>query len=585
MFTAPFLTVKIKGYIMKKILSIILSAVMTFSVVGIAANAKENDDLSFAVASDIHYSAPEEELEKTNDSELYWHAIRRCEMENETGLIIDEFLNQCAESDDVEYVLISGDLANRGRSRSEDHLAVAQKLRDFEKKSGKEIYVINGNHDASNDQATTFERFKEIYAEFGYDHALTTRADDCSYTANLGKKYRLIALDTNHATKSTEDGMTAEKLKWVKEQAKLAKKDGRYPIVMMHHNLLDHLPIQRVLSRNFIVKFHFTTAELFADWGIKTVFTGHEHCLDATVYTSALGNRLYDFATTSLAMYPLEYRVIEYNDNEIKYETRSVDKIDYDALTAATKGYTDEQISAMKKDLRAFSKGYLKAGVQYRLELSLSPEKMGIDENAAYSKPIIYAVDKLIELLRMPLCGENSLQSIAKEYGIEIPDSDYETGWDLATDLVAWHYSGGEHFDMSSVEVTTLLRAFAAILRSDFAGVADDVLLKAVNNILGDMGYGPIADSLIKFCISKFGVYTKAEIFLVGIASPVLYKFAYDNDGVDDNNGTIEGYGTVNLKSNVTNIFKNLGSLSEKMVFYIQLVLSYLAKLNVIFLK
>ena len=72
--------------------------------------------------------------------------------------------------------------------------------------------MINGNHDASNDQATTFERFKEIYAEFGYDHALTTRDDDCSYTANLGKKYRLIALDTNHATKSTEDGMTAENL-------------------------------------------------------------------------------------------------------------------------------------------------------------------------------------------------------------------------------------------------------------------------------------------------------------------------------------------------------------------------------------
>ena len=113
MFTAPFLTVKIEGYIMKKILSIILSVVMTFSVVGIAANAKENVDLSFAVASDIHYSAPEAELEKTNDSELYWHAIRRCEMENETGLIIDEFFNQCAESDDVEYVLIYGNLADR----------------------------------------------------------------------------------------------------------------------------------------------------------------------------------------------------------------------------------------------------------------------------------------------------------------------------------------------------------------------------------------------------------------------------------------------------------------------------------------
>ena len=558
---------------------------MASSVLCVGVCAEEKNDLSFAVASDLHYSAPEEELEKTNDDPIFWHATRRCEMENETGLIIDEFLNQCAESDDVEYVLISGDLANRGRSRPEDHLVIAQKLRDFEKKSGKEVYVINGNHDASNDQATTLARFKEIYAEFGYDHALTTRADDCSYTADLGEKYRLIALDSNHETKSTEDGMTADRLKWVKEQAELAKEDGRYPIVMMHHNLLDHLPIQRVLSRNFIVKFHFTTAELFADWGIKTVFTGHEHCSDATVYTSAIGNKLYDFATTSLAMYPLEYRVVKYNDNEIKYETRSVDKIDYDALTATTKGYTDEQIAAMRADLRAFSKGYLKAGVQYRLELSLSPEKMGIDEESAYSKPIIYAVDKLISLLRMPLCGENSLQSIAKEYGIEIPDSDYKTGWDLATDLVAWHYSGGEHFDTDSVEVTTLLRAVATILRNDFAGIADDVLLKAANSFLGELGYGPIADSLTKYCISKFGVYTKAEIFLVAVASPILYKFACDNDGVDDNNGVIEAYGTVNFKTNVSNIVENLDSLSEKITFYLRLVMSYLAKLNVIFLK
>lgn len=570
---------------MKRTVSIIIAAGMIFSMLSIAVSAEDKTDLSFAIASDLHYSAPEAELEKTNDSELYWHATRRCEMENETGFIIDEFLDQCAESDDVDYVLISGDLANRGRTRPEDHLLIAQKLRDFEKKSGKEVYVINGNHDASNDQLTTLARFKEIYAEFGYDHALTTREDDCSYTANLGEKYRLIALDTNHEKKSTEDGMTAERLKWVKEQAELAKKDGRYPIVMMHHNLLDHLPIQRVLSRKFIVKFHFTTAELFADWGIKTVFTGHEHCSDATVYTSALGNKLYDFATTSLAMYPLEYRVIKYNDNEIKYETRSVDSIDYDALTATTKGYTDEQIAAMKKDLRAFSKGYLKAGVQYRLELSLSPEKMGLDESKAYTKPIIEAVNKLISLLRMPLCGENSLQSVAREYGIEIPDSDYETGWDLATDLVAWHYSGGEHFDLDSVEVTTLLRAVAAILRSDLAYVSDDVLLKVANSFLGELGYGPVADSLIKFCISKFGVYTKAEIFLVGIASPILYKFAYDNDGIDDNNGVIEGYGTVNFKSNVSNIFENLSSLSEKITYYIQLVMSYLVRLNISLLK
>lgn len=570
---------------MKKALSIILAAVIALSVLSVAAAASDKDDLRFALASDLHYSATEEVLEKTNDDPIFWYANRRCAMENESGWIIDEFLNQCAESDDVDFVLIAGDLANNGRTRPEDHYAVAEKLRAFEEKSGKQVYVINGNHDAGENQETNFTLFKRIYADFGYDQALTMREDDCSYTADLGSKYRLIALDSNHRTKSTEDGMTKEKLSWVKEQAELAKKDGRYPILMMHHNLLDHLPIQRVLSRNFIVKFHFTTAELFADWGIKTVFTGHEHCSDATVYTSALGNKIYDFTTTSLTMYPLEYRVMKFSDDEIRYEARSVDKIDSEALRSTVEGYTDDMINSMNADLAAYSKGFLKAGVQYRLERSLSAEKMGIDENAVYYDAVMYAVNKLRSLLSMPLCGENSLQAVAKEYGIDIPDSSYKSGWDLATDLVAWHYSGGEHFDMDSAEVQTLLKAVATILRNDFAGIADDVLLKAANSFLGELGYGPIADSLMKYCISKFGVYTKAEIFLVAIASPILYKFACDNDGVDDNNGVIEGYGTANFKSNVSNIFENLNNLSEKITFYLQLVLSYLARLNAVFLK
>lgn len=563
---------------MKKIISVLVSVLLTLSAFSALAYAADKDELKVAVASDLHYCAPEAELERTNDDPIVWYANRRCAMENESGFIIDEFLNQCAESDDVDYVLIPGDLADSGRRLPEDHYAMAEKLRKFEESSGKEVYVINGNHDAADDSNTTLALFKEIYADFGYDHALTTREDDCSYTADLGDKYRLIALDSNHPTKSTEDGMTTEKMSWVKEQAELAKQDGRYPIVMMHHNLLDHLPVQRLLSRNFIVKFHFTTAELFADWGIKMVFTGHEHCSDATVYTSALGNKIYDFTTTSLTMYPLEYRVLSFTDDEIKYESRSVDKIDCDALRASVDGYTDEMIAAMNTDLTAYSKAFLKAGVQYRLERSLSAEKMGIDEDAIYYETVMYAVNKLRSLLSMPLCGENSLQEIAAEYGIEIPDSDYKSGWDLATDLVAWHYSGGEHFDLNSVEVTTLLRAVAAILRNDLAGVADDVLLKAANSFLAELGYGPIADSLIKYCIAKCGVYSKAELFLVAIASPILYKFAYDNDGVDDNNGVIEGYGVSDVKTNLGNIADNIRSLTEKAVFYIQTVVTLLLR-------
>ena len=103
---------------------------------------------------------------------------------------------------------------------------------------------------------------------------------------------------------------------WVRKQAQQAKKDGRQPILMMHHNLLDHMPVQSIFSKDFIVQFHLSTADLFANWGIKLVFTGHEHCSDAATYTSTLGNVIYDFATTSLTMYPLQYRYFEITDNE-----------------------------------------------------------------------------------------------------------------------------------------------------------------------------------------------------------------------------------------------------------------------------
>lgn len=49
---------------MKKALSIILAAVIALSVLSVAAAASDKDDLCFAIASDLHYSATEKVLEK-----------------------------------------------------------------------------------------------------------------------------------------------------------------------------------------------------------------------------------------------------------------------------------------------------------------------------------------------------------------------------------------------------------------------------------------------------------------------------------------------------------------------------------------
>ena len=544
---------------MKKALSVLLSAVIlvTSLAIGFTAFAAE-DEMNFAVASDLHYNIPREELEKDIDDEIYWYANRRAAMEDESGLIIDEFLNQCAADEKCEFVLISGDLVDNGKMIHQEHIDVAAKFSKFEAETGKPIYVIPGNHDYGVDCETNIDDFVRVYADFGYNEALTVVEGTGSYTADLNEKYRLIALDSNDPTKSTEDGMSAEKLEWVHEQANQAKADGKYPILMMHHNLLDHLPLQRILSRNFIVRFHYTTATLFADWGIKLVFTGHEHCSDAAVYTSPMGNVIYDFATTSLTMYPLQYRYFTVTDDEIKYEAKTVDSIDTDALTATTAGFTQEHIDLMNAGLNDYAKGFLKAGVQYRLGKGFRMEEMGIEEDAFYYGLVETAVGGLVKILEDPLYGEGGIQELAAEYNLEIPDSEYKNGWDIVTELVSWHYAGSEPYDIYSRDITIFLRLVSLLLKDDLSAIADNVLLKGANELFSHFGTDSIIADITKLATSILGPVSAVEYFLLALVSPLICAFIADDDGVDDNNGAIPGYGTVNAQSRISNVFNNV---------------------------
>ncbi len=549
---------------MKKFTAILLTICLLFSLCAVSAGASEDNapDISYAVASDLHFNFPDEELEWFSEDPIYGYANRRAAMENESGLIIDEFLNQCANDDTIEFVLIAGDLADNGKGDYTEHVAVAEKLKAFEAKSGKSVYVIPGNHDICNpseDDDTDLERFMEIYADFGYDKALTRDLPYASYTADLGDKYRLIALDSNDPSKSTEDGMNEHKVQWVIDQAEKAAEEGRYPILMMHHNLLDHLPMQRLLSHDFIIRNHTITAERWANAGIRLVFSGHEHCSDATSHTSTSGNVIYDFATTSLTMYPLQYRYIEMSEENIIYEARTIDKIDTNALKAMVPDYSDEQLAEMNKGLNAFAKNFLKNGVEWRLERGFLDEQLGISPDDIYYDLVRDAIDALNGVLNMPLYGKGSAQELGAKYGIELPDSEYKDGWDLATELVSAHYAGSEHYPLSGRDVTLLMRLVSIVLKTELAMVDDMLLTQAataivsatlgtekyviVENYIFGIGYGPISPG---------------EYFLLSIVAPLLQSFAND-DNIDDNDGVLPGYGVNNQKENVKqNITLNL---------------------------
>ena len=168
---------------MKKFISLLLSLTLIFTCVAVGFSALAEDATTkFAVASDLHYVVPEEELEVIIENEpLFWFANRRAQLENESGFIIDEFLRQCAEDDDCEFVLIPGDLVNDGRIEVQQHIDVAAKLKKFEAETGKQVYVINGNHDnGAGENDFKYDDFIENYYEFGYKEALETVEDTCS---------------------------------------------------------------------------------------------------------------------------------------------------------------------------------------------------------------------------------------------------------------------------------------------------------------------------------------------------------------------------------------------------------------------
>ena len=565
---------------MKKLISIILSVAMLISVTGVAASAEYGDcDLSFAVASDLHINVDETELEWYSEDPIFGYANRRAAMEHESEFIIDEFLNQCANDDNIQFVLISGDLADNGRSIPEEHYTVAEKFAKFEKETGKQIYVIPGNHDFGNLGEyceVDLAKFKEIYADFGYNQALTLAEGHGSYTADLSERYRLIALDSNDPDKSTEDGVTEDRVEWVIEQAKKAYADNKYPILMMHHNLLDHLPMQRILSHNFIIRNHTATAEKWANAGIRLVFTGHEHCSDATSYTSAKGNLIYDFATTSLTMYPLQYRYIEMYDNEIRYEAKTVDKIDTDALTQKVPDYSQEQIDAMNAGLNAYAENFLKAGVQYRLELGFTDEKLGIKEGDIYYDLVRDVIDALVDVLDMPLYGEGSLSEVAAEYNITLPESEYETGWDLAMTMVAAHYAGSENYPMSGRDVTLFLRIVSTVIKEVVGTLDDTVISDIAIAILAGVGNDQSYDVIEKITNEQGGI-TAGEYLALAIFSPVIESFVVD-DGVDDNNGSIVGYARNSDGDRLDNIAGNLSSGFSEFTSIINTILQFLMR-------
>ena len=323
---------------LKRFLALLLTAVLLLPAARIPASAESPAVLRIALFSDPHYF-PEELAGGYGDAfkegQIIGHPI-----EQTPGVLrsVLAAIKARALRGEIDYLLIPGDLTREGEYIG--HVRLAEILRQFEKETGIPVAVIPGNHDIDNGGASdfsngvkekarqmTWEEFYENYKDLGFDlpncerfvSGSESRDGKLSYAADLGDKYRLIALDTSVRR------INADLRAWTVDQCEKAEAAGKTIVAMGHHNLNEQLKGQLIVMQNQGVENMRDVSEEFADAGMHFYFSGHLHMSEISPWYSDKGEVLYDVIVPGLYSFPGDYRVVGFSalDGRVEAKIRS----------------------------------------------------------------------------------------------------------------------------------------------------------------------------------------------------------------------------------------------------------------------
>ncbi|NJO75167.1 MAG: metallophosphoesterase [Leptolyngbyaceae cyanobacterium RM1_406_9] len=256
-----------------------------------------NLDFRFAIASDLHIALPH----TIWDHPTRFHLV-------EVSIPALEIVLERLEQLELDFLLLPGDLTQHGEP--ENHQWLAERLA----KLPYPAYVIPGNHDVpeqfATERAIGLADFPSYYQKFGYDDPARVY-----YTQEILPGVRLIGLNSNFFDAEGKQIGTGylddEQFNWLREV--LAGTQDELVIVMIHHNVVEHLPGQSRdgLGRRYMLKNAPELLSLLQSAGVQLIFTGHLHVQDIACHEG-----IYDITTGSLVSYPHPYRVLHFRQDE-----------------------------------------------------------------------------------------------------------------------------------------------------------------------------------------------------------------------------------------------------------------------------
>ena len=276
----------------------------------------DKDNLKIIVASDLHYFLKD-----------YY---QDCDWFEESMLYGDgKMVTYVHEK--PELVILTGDLSFNGEKGS--HQQLAQKLEQLREKN-IQVAVIPGNHDIDNIYTKGYGKddyfdvenidaktFQDIYQDLGYHLAVSKHDESLSYRIDLNEDYSLLMMGSN-AHEQTEMTLgaggffTDSTMQWLEEQLQDIQKQKKIPLIAMHHNLAIH---NELLNNGYTINDHEKIAKLFSQYHVPFVLSGHMHCQNIKTIQG-----IYDIASSSLLDAPLQYGIIELNQQQMNYHTKSL---------------------------------------------------------------------------------------------------------------------------------------------------------------------------------------------------------------------------------------------------------------------
>lgn len=213
---------------------------------------------------------------------------------------------------EIDFLLIPGDLTQNSERVNHAWLRAELAALPFQ------ALVIPGNHDArsptGNSEVLGLEDFAHFWQNFGY-----SGSPKLYYNYEVLDGVRVLGLNSNQIQGAHVVGaIDAEQLAWLKIQ--LASYPQVVWLVMVHHNVLEHLPGQahNPMTAEYIIQSS-ELVDTLRSHGAQVVLTGHLHIQDI-----ARQDNLYDITTGSLVSYPHPYRLIDWQTGKLTVQSRQV---------------------------------------------------------------------------------------------------------------------------------------------------------------------------------------------------------------------------------------------------------------------